>query len=89
MSAPRRSREQWQQLVQEQGDSGLNPADFCQLRSINLVSFGNWRRRLKKESTVGSDTHWLELPTAPAPRSARWDIELDLGNGLCLRLRQP
>lgn len=89
MSAPRRSREQWQQLVQEQIDSGLNPADFCRRQSINLTSFGNWNRRLKKESTVGSDTHWLELPAHPITSSPRWEIELDLGNGLCLRLRQP
>ncbi len=89
MSAPRRSREQWQQLVQDQIDSGLSPTDFCRLRSINPTSFGNWKRRLKKEPALGSDTHWLELPTAPAPACARWDIELDLGNGLCLRLRQP
>lgn len=89
MSTPRRSREQWQQLAQEQVDSGLNPTDFCRRQSINLTSFGNWKRRLKKEQAVASDPHWREVSTLPVRSSVRWDIELDLGDGLCLRLRQP
>ena len=84
----RRSREEWQQLIQAQQDSGLNQAEFCTQRSISQKRFAHWKRRLQKTQIDQPDTHWLELPSVPATSPSGWEIELDLGQGLRLRLRQ-
>ncbi len=84
----RRTREEWQQLIQAQQDSGLNETEFCIQRAINQKRFGHWKRRLQKALNNQADTHWLELPSVSATPSTGWDIELDLGQGLRLRLRQ-
>jgi hypothetical protein len=91
MTHPRRSRRtrgEWQQLIEAQQESGLSPAEFCTQRSISQKRFGHWKRRLQKAQNDQADTHWLELPNVPATPSSGWDIELDLGQGLRLRLRQ-
>ena len=82
----RRSREQWQQLLDEQRRGTLSEVVFCQSKGISCASFRSWRRRL---ATPDKPDHWLELSelAAAAPRQS-WDIELDLGNGICLRLRR-
>jgi hypothetical protein len=84
----RRTREEWQQLIEAQQESGLNPTEFCNQRFISQKRFGHWKRRLQKIPNDHADTHWLELPSVPASSSSGWDIELELGQGLRLRLRQ-
>jgi len=84
----RRSSAEWQQLIQEQKNSGLKQAAFCKQRSISQTRFGHWQRRLQIAQPDQADANWLELPVLPAPASSGWDIELDLGNGLCLRLHK-
>ena len=62
----------------------------CLEKDLLPATFRNWKRRLAHltPEPQSSASAWLELPLAPAPSdSPRWDIELDLGNGLCLRLR--
>ena len=85
----RLSREDWQQLIRSQTKSGQTEAEFCAQRSISLTRFGHWKRRLEKATSNTTDnTNWLELPSLPVGIASGWDIELDLGNGLCLRLRK-
>ena len=84
----RRTREEWQQLIEAQQESDLSPAEFCTQRSINQKRFAHWKRRLQKAQNHQPDTHWLELPSVPTASTCGWDIELDLGQGLRLRLRQ-
>ena len=79
-----RSREEWQQLVNDHADSGLTQSAFCRQRKINPVSFNKWKRQLEKEVT---DDDWVSL-TPEGFRSPGFDIELELGNGMVLRLRQ-
>ena len=88
---PRRSREQWQQLIAEQQRSGLSQKAFCAERGLVLSTFTNWKRRLGEttSSNRSAEGDWLELPVSLTEgTSAGWDIELELGGGLCLRLRQ-
>ncbi|MEW8057385.1 MAG: hypothetical protein AB2796_18885 [Candidatus Thiodiazotropha sp.] len=83
----RHSREEWQQLIQAHSESGLNENEFCAQRSISLTRFVHWKRRLDKAtSDIADNTNWLELPTLPAATPSGWDIELDLGHGVCLRM---
>ena len=93
----RRSRFEWQALIDEQAGSGLSQKTFCDQRGIPLATFGYWKRKLQARSAStptgsGRDTvsltDWIELPTQGSATDGGWQIELELGNGLCLRLRQ-
>jgi putative transposase len=83
----RRSREEWQQLIDAQASSELTPAAFCQANGLSLASFQNWKRRLTAEPPAPVEP-WVDLGTFDRPSDSGWDIELDLGNGVCLRLRR-
>lgn len=82
----RRSREAWQRLLDAQASSGQSQRDFCQQRSIGLSSFQYWKRRLRASAPEPSS--WIDLGQLTTPSSHGWEIELDLGDGLCLRLRR-
>ena len=79
----RRTQEEWRQLVDEQRRSTLSQSAFCQSKGISVASLQNWKRRL-----AGRETEWLALGQVSATTPAGWDIELDLGHGVCLRLRR-
>lgn len=81
----RRRPEEWQRLIDEQSESGLTQVAFCQVNALSLASFQNWKRRLTAETPAEP---WVELGTLDRSASPGWDIELDLGEGLCLRLRR-
>ena len=93
----RRSRAQWQGLIERAACSPLSIGAFCGSEGISTASFYSWRKRLGAvpsgravAETTGEDGAFLELgvlgdeAAGPAP----WDIELDLGAGLVLRLRR-
>ena len=93
----RRNKTEWERLIDEQTTSGLSQKAFCGQRGIPLATFGYWKRKLQAEilstpagsgSETVSLTDWIELPTHGSVSGGSWQIELDLGNGLCLRLRQ-
>lgn len=88
----RRSRDEWAQLVAEQQQSGLSQQAFCEQRGVVLSSFRNWKRRLADAPTADrrdAGGNWLELPVRLSDKgTVGWDIELELGDGLCLRLRR-
>jgi hypothetical protein len=91
-SRTRHSRVQWQTWIDEQAKSGLSEAGFCEQNGISLKRLSHWKRRLRQrcsptapEPTLRDE--WVELPLASHCQSG-WDIELDLGQGLCLRLRR-
>lgn len=81
----RRSRDEWQRLIDEQAASGQTQTAFCAQRGLSVGSFSHWKRRLSEEVVSPA---WIELGSLPAASSSGWDIELDLGDGLCLRLRR-
>jgi putative transposase len=86
MAYHRRTRNEWQSLVQEQFDSGQSAKTFCTERGIGVASFYQWRKRLGS-SEVGEISH-ESLPfvdvsalAAQAGRevgAASWLMELDL-----------
>ena len=91
-----RDRQQWQTLVDEFEASDLSQRAFCRQVGISHGTFTRWRRRL-----VGADTQAPRTPpetglfvelsggsVTPAA-GAGWDVELQLGPGVFLRLRQP
>lgn len=85
----RRTREQWQSLINEQQQSGFTQAQFCQQNKLAVSSFCNWKRRLSENTEDKQrveDRTWLSLPEQLFSSSGNWNIELDLGGGICLRL---
>ncbi len=93
----RRSRAEWRQLIDAQASSGLTQKAFCERAGVSLATFGYWKRKLRAEAPCtstepGTETvscaDWIELPIEGSATGGGWQIELALGNGLCLRLRQ-
>lgn len=82
----RRSRDEWRRLIDEQAGSGQTQAAFCAARGISVGSLRNWRRRLG--ASFETPEPWVELGMLAEAKSATWDVELDLGEGVCLRLRR-
>jgi len=96
MTHTRLRKKQWQQLIEAQQSSGLSQKAFCQKEGLSLTTFSFWKRKLKhgerstlcpSDSSRPSSNAWIELP-AGIPAANSWCIELDLGNGVCLRLNQ-
>jgi hypothetical protein len=83
---PRRSRDEWQRLIEKQAASGQTQAVFCAEHGISVASLQNWKRRLAAPDEAPAP--WFELGTLADAKSTGWDIELDLGDGICLRLRR-
>jgi putative transposase len=84
----RRRRSDWQQLIDEQARSGQSQRAFCAARALSAKSFQHWKRQLATTAAAPS-LPWLELGALlERPVAAGWDLELELGAGVCLRLRR-
>ena len=84
----RRSRDEWHRLVSEQAESGLTQAAFCEANGLSVASLQYWKRKLADDVETVPPTPWVDLGTLAAGASPGWDIELQLGDGICLRLRR-
>ena len=95
----RRTRQEWQTLLDEQPRSGLSIPRFCQSEGITPSSFYSWRTKLRRgESSAAdplgavesmADSPWIALtPPATQPdETVVWDVELSLPRGIVLRMR--
>lgn len=87
----RRFAEDWRLIFEQHHTSGLSQAAFCKREGIALSTFARWKQRLSDEAplerTGGSaaNSDWIDL-SRTENASAGWTIELDLGDGICLRL---
>ncbi len=77
-----RSADEWSGIMADFERSGLSQREFCESRGLSSKTFSNWRCRLRPGCGKGS---FVEL--AP-PVSSGWDVELDLGDGVVLRVRR-
>lgn len=74
--------------------SGLPQHAFCDSISLAYSTFSRWRQRLKIDATghagVPTSDLFVEVtdsPTADAVPPPVWDVELQLGQAMFLRLR--
>ncbi len=86
--ARRRSRADAERLVAQFERSGLGRRVFCAARSISVNTLDYWRRRLRQEAPTRSGFVELMPVAADAGTSQGWDVELELGGGVMLRLRR-
>jgi len=82
----RRDRVQWQRLIEEQGASGLTQQAFCTRRRVAYATFCTWKRRLRDDVSA-QPPGFVEVGLDEAPMSG-WDVELELGDGIVLRVRR-
>lgn len=80
----RRTPEQWREILHEFRASGLDRKSFCERKGLRRESLRRAEIRLDHSEPVSMP--FLEL-AAPAAEPVRgWDMELELGDGLVLRL---
>lgn len=80
----RRGEPEWRRLVARFEASRLDAVSFCERESISLSSLQRWRRRLREADQDG----FVEIPVPGLTTSAsQWSLEVELPNGVVLRLR--
>jgi hypothetical protein len=86
--ARRRSPAEGEELVTQFEHSGLGPRAFCATRSLSVNTLSYWRRKLRG-SGVGRSSFVELTPVAVAASASNgWDVELELGAGVVLRVRR-
>lgn len=83
----RRTRAQWQRVLAAQDASGLSQQAYCARNHIAYSSFCRWKRALSRPELPTSPAFIELTPAAPATRTG-WDVEIELGGGMFLRLRR-
>lgn len=84
MSKPaskKRSRIEWAHLMAGYEASGLPQRAFCDQQGVAYSSFCYWRKQLREAAPL------IELSALPSSEAPRWRVELDLGQGIVLRMR--
>ncbi|HSH85341.1 MAG TPA: IS66 family insertion sequence element accessory protein TnpB [Guyparkeria sp.] len=84
----RRDREAWRQLMAAYEASDQTQRAFCAEHGVAYSTFCYWRRRLRETGTADAGAPaptLVELPMLSG--SGGWRLELDLGDGIVLRLK--
>ena len=87
---PRKTRSQWQEIITEFTLSDSPARVFCADHDLAYGTFAKWRYRFTKpiqKKTEPSRLIELIQPASPQPESEYWHVELELGNGMTLRVR--
>jgi len=91
-----RSKATWQQIMDQYDSSSQTQAEFCREHDIAPMSFYKWRQRLSKET---QSDHFIDISQSmvsvkPIDQKASsmeepspWQVELELGQGMTLRIR--
>lgn len=87
----RRSEDEWRELLARFEQSGQTQEHFCSEQGVVLSSFTRWRQKLRhascSQAVATEQALFVELSAGSSERC--WDVELELGAGVLLRLRRP
>jgi len=74
----------WQRIISEQEESGVNPRAFCREHNINPSRFYHWRKRLHRKPATG----FLQIFPATDPKCPGTDsgIRIHLGSTVSIEL---
>lgn len=88
-----RSRAQWKSLVEKFNTSGLTKTAFCKRHDIATSCLYRWQKVLAEETTQDTFVDITEpvataknIDLAPENRN-HWEVELELGADVILRVR--
>ena len=89
----RRNATQWRELVERFERGGQTRGRFCAVHGLALSTFDLWRRKLRgtgSEKGGEAGALFVELSNLPRAESvaASWEVELELGGGVVLRMRR-
>ncbi len=89
-----RTKTQWKELLEEFASSGLTKSAFCKRHQIASSSLHKWLKYFEGKS-AGAEFIDITEPLAkatsplPAPKNdSQWQVELELGAGVVLRMRK-
>ena len=90
--AARRNTAQWQELVERFERAGQTRKRFCATHGLALSTFDLWRRKLRVAPAVREEAPealFVELSNTAVVQTGApsWDVELELGAGVVLRVR--
>jgi|TARA_Y100001937_G_scaffold116789_1_gene169193 transposase-like protein len=92
MATKRRTRAQWQELVDKQAESELSVSEFCTHHDLTVSNFYLWRKKLSDDSqSLAPQDNWLafDMPaSAKQNAGSTWEIELALPGGVVLRMNR-
>ena len=84
----RRDRAAWEQLMAQYEAGHIPQRLFCEQHGIAYSTFGYWRKQLRQSASLEKpSTALVELPMFPLEQVPDWRVELDLGQGVILRLK--
>ena len=90
----RRSEDEWRKLLVRFEHGGQSRKQFCADQGVAVSTFSRWRQRMRlqghEDAKLSSEAVFVELSSTDAPDAVAspWDVELQLGKGMFLRLRQ-
>ena len=78
----------WRKILGEQSRSGLGQRQFCERRGLSVSTFQYWKRRLLESSDGGAAwvEYSVESPEVANMRSATWECEIELPDGVVVRV---
>ena len=82
----RRSRAEWEQLMADYEAGTLTQRAFCTEHALAYSSFCYWRKQLREPVKVQTPA-LIGLPVSTTPATSSWRIEIELGEGMILRVR--
>ncbi len=89
----RRSEDEWRELFVRFEHGGQSREHFCADQGLAVSTFSRWRQRMRaqgrEDTKVSSEAVFVELSSGDAPDAVAspWNVELQLGKGIFLRLR--
>lgn len=97
LPASKRSATEWRALVKAYGKRSCTRPEFCRQHGIAMSTLDWWRKKLDRGMTPCSSSsnsppvmtplEFLEV-TPSRLEAPAWDVELELGSGMVLRLRR-
>ncbi len=89
MATKRRTREQWQRLVDKQAESELTVSEFCAQHALTVSNFYLWRKKLSDDrEPFAQQDNWLAFDLSASGNQSIWEIELVLPGGGVLRMNR-
>lgn len=83
----RRSRQEWQTVFARFAHSGLGVEPFCVREGLCETTFRRWHSMLGDEPPLSEPTSFVDAGTLKLGRdTGRFELRLDLGDGLILHL---